>query len=154
MIVTRLDADLAWLFDTIVFIDLERGSSTIEAIFDQVRLERIRVCYSFVTFLELRLGRAAGRHWTEEERYRVLRPFPMVGLHPALERIALGYQAALEAQNAKRRDRLSLPGFNDCYIAAGAWRHGLRVLTRNTRHFTLLAGLESGPPDVAFYRLD
>ena len=59
----------------------------------------------------------------------------MIGLHPDIGELAEHIQQLLREQNEHRKDKLSLPEFNVCYIGASAYRHDLRVLTRNHRHF-------------------
>ena len=68
------------LFDTTVFIDYERERPAALELIQQSRLPGVSVCYSFITYWELRLGRTDD--WTDEDLYQALRPYPMIGLPP------------------------------------------------------------------------
>lgn len=124
-----------YLLDTTVFIDFDRQLPAVLEIIQQARHPDINVQYSFVTYWELRLGISTDIAWNEEDRYEILQPYPMIGLHPDIGELAERMQHQLQEKNARRKDKLSLPEFNDCYIAASARIHDLRVVTRNHRHF-------------------
>ena len=122
-----------YLFDTTVFIDSYRGRTGGRRIIRQSREREIRVSYSFITFLEMRIHQL--EDWNRSDPFQLLRNFVMLGLNPEILDLADHYEQALKAANRARRRQLSLPGIGDCVIAATAYTNQLRVVTRNRRHF-------------------
>lgn len=128
----RLIPGERYLFDTTVFRDFTYRRQTAVELIRQAGEPDYEIHYSFVTFWELKISDS---EWSEDEQYILLKPFPMIGLHPDIGELAERMQHQLQEKNARRKDKLSLPEFNDCYIAASARIHDLRVVTRNHRHF-------------------
>ncbi len=54
---------------------------------------------------------------------------------PDIEKHAEIIQQELREKNERSKNKLSLPEFNDCYIASSAYFHGMRVVTANKKHF-------------------
>ena len=110
------------LVDTDILIDHLRTGSGFEPGDDPV-------WYSVVTRAEL----YAGRESDEEVVERLLEALPELPIDRAVAELA---------GRVRRETGLALP---DALIAATALRHGLALLTRNTRRFARVANLELAP---------
>jgi predicted nucleic acid-binding protein len=123
-----------YLFDTSVFIDYLRQKPVAQTIFQQIPAKQIHVGYSIVTEAELWVGINALHPAHVHEK--LLLPLARYDLDVAIARRAGELKAIVQAQRYQ-----SVPSIVDCIIAATGEYYGLRVCSRNTRHFRLFAAL-------------
>jgi len=111
------------LVDTDVFVDHLRGAH-------RFRLGGHQVSYSVITRCELFAG-----HAVEEERVaRLLAPF---------QELTVDRAVGERAGRLRRTQNIRVP---DALIAATALEHGLTLLTRNQRDFSIVPGLPIRTP--------
>ena len=96
-----------------------------------------RLCISFMTVAELKRW-AIERSWGEARRERLVQTLRNF--------VVLPYDNAMAdawAETAVARKRAGRPiSCGDCWIAAGALRHGIPLLTHNGKDFEGISGLE------------
>ncbi|WP_295879896.1 type II toxin-antitoxin system VapC family toxin [uncultured Thiohalocapsa sp.] len=125
-----------WLLDTNVLSELRRRQPA-PAVVDFIAAQPLHQLHvSTVTFAEIRYGielladpgrRAALTHWLDHR----LRPMFAGRILPLCEDTLLHWRLIIESGRT-RRHPFSHP---DVLIAAGAARHGLTVVTRDTADF-------------------
>jgi toxin FitB len=100
-----------------------------------------RLYLSAVTVAEIEDGIAKARREKAHRKAADLAAWLEVLLHLYASRILafdLSVARIAGPLSDKARGRGTDPGFADIAIAATAYRHGLTILTRNTRHFALV----------------
>lgn len=124
----------AAVVDTDVFSFFFKGDTRAGAYANDVR--GIRLCLSFMSVAEL-------TRWAISHNWGAKR---LASLEQSIRRcVVLPYDAEMAecwARIAVERTRAGKPiSCGDCWIAAGALRHGIPLITHNAKHFEGIAAL-------------
>lgn len=127
-------AELEWLLDTSILIDVLRGYKPAQAWIDSLPDDARWV--SVITAAELLAG---CRNQSEQRRVeRELALYSMLWIDEEISKTALDLYRQFHLSHGA--------GFFDCLIAATSRSHGLQLATLNTRHFAPFPQLKPQRP--------
>ena len=126
-----------YLFDTNILSEIRKINDPktppqFTAWFDSIDLERCHLCV--ITLLEIEQGILRVRHRSDEAQFARLENWLEGTVLPTFDTRIL----PVDRHTARVCARLHIPDrrpYNDALIAASAIRHGLTLVTRNTRDF-------------------
>lgn len=129
---------MAFLLDTCVWIDVERGSLAPADVSDLTHGEDVFL--SPVTLAELRFGAEIAPPSLRQQRLAALARIegkPLLAIDRGTGMIFGALAAAAHAGGRQPRRRVQ-----DLWLASQALQHGCTLLTRNPRDFAALPGLQ------------